>query len=182
MSALQTQGKRLRQSLSVIDTTYLGNSCQLAISVFSGMRFVCTHQPKIARGLCRKCYYEAWKTGAFQPWIFTETCPKKPINLEKFWSGNKRLHTELIRLLGGRCSDPNCHWVNDDGTKGCTDLRCLQVDHKHGGGHKTRREAGGAYNDYKKAVADPERSQMYQVLCANCNWVKRHENKEHGKS
>lgn len=83
-------------------------------------------------------------------------------------------------MLGGRCANPSCPWINADGTEGCTDMRCLQIDHKQGGGHQARQKAGNSYNEYKRALQDSERDQHFQVLCANCNWIKRYEQKEFG--
>lgn len=87
-------------------------------------------------------------------------------------------HKELIVLLGGRCMNPNCKWVNDDGSRGCTDERCLQIDHINGDGTKCRALAGNAYTHFKNVIADPDRAKTHQLLCANCNWIKRDENQE----
>jgi hypothetical protein len=58
---------------------------------------------------------------------------------------------------------------------GFDDFRALQIDHVHGGG---KREIGklGIYAVLKKALEDTTGS--YQLLCANCNWIKRYENNE----
>ena len=48
----------------------------------------------------------------------------------------------------------------------------LQIDHVNGGGHK---EGKWGPTLYKLVYANP---QKYQLLCANCNWIKRAENKE----
>ncbi len=90
----------------------------------------------------------------------------------------KNLRAHLIRLLGGKCSNPSCAWVNTDGTQGCTDIRCLQVDYRFGKGYQARCASGGSYNEYKSAIADPNRNERYQALCANCNWIKRQECRE----
>jgi hypothetical protein len=94
-------------------------------------------------------------------------------------SAQKREYREKIKLrafevLGGpRCSNPNCLVPG-----GCSDIRTLQVDHKQGGGHKeiTKISTRGIY---WKIIKNPEEARkIYQVLCANCNWIKRHENGE----
>ena len=95
------------------------------------------------------------------------------------------LTSEIKAQLGGRCASPDCRWHNDDGTIGCTDVRALQIDYKPGG-HSTelraRHGAGlaGLYrvrkNLKQSAIAGIE--SLYQLLCANCNWIKRFENKE----
>jgi hypothetical protein len=83
---------------------------------------------------------------------------------------------KALAKLGNKCANPGCGWVNTDGTHGCDDKRCLQIDHVHGGGSKEQK-ATGVY--YKKVVADQIGN--YQLLCANCNWIKRAVNKEHLK-
>lgn len=71
----------------------------------------------------------------------------------------------VINLLGGECK--KC---------GVRDLRCLQLDHKNGDGSKKARASFAVYNQLLK---NPEKlNQIYQILCANCNWIKRYENKE----
>ena len=59
---------------------------------------------------------------------------------------------------------------------GFEDVRALQIDHVNGGG-ADEFKAMGNYRMYKK-VCDPVNHHLYQVLCANCNWIKRHENDE----
>lgn len=57
------------------------------------------------------------------------------------------------------------------------DVRVLQIDHVHGGGSseiRGGRGAGLAY--YYRVLRDT--TGKYQLLCANCNKIKRHENKE----
>jgi hypothetical protein len=86
------------------------------------------------------------------------------------------LRLENIKTLGGRCSNLDCRWHNDDGTIGCTEFRALQFDHKSGGGsaeREGRRDSGiGLQYRIRK---EPGR---FQLLCANCNWVKRYMNEE----
>jgi hypothetical protein len=74
---------------------------------------------------------------------------------------------QAIEKLGGKCC--RC---------GFTDIRALQFDHVHGGG---RKDIQSTYpmahlNDVLK-----DTSGKFQLLCANCNWIKRHENGEHGQ-
>ena len=83
----------------------------------------------------------------------------------------------VLKKLGNRCSSPTCRWINFDGTRGCTDPRCLQIDHVDGGGTKEFRSMS-AYAFLKKVL---ESVLGYQILCANCNWIKRRENKEYSK-
>jgi hypothetical protein len=55
-----------------------------------------------------------------------------------------------------------------------TDKRVLQLDHINGGGTKERKKTN-SLNRYVRALKDPSK---YQMLCANCNIIKKHENEE----
>ena len=81
------------------------------------------------------------------------------------WFTNRRL--EVIKKLGGKCA--RC---------GFSDKRALQIDHIKGGGSKENRKLGWL-KMYKKILLDD--GSNYQLLCANCNWIKRNENREHIK-
>lgn len=65
------------------------------------------------------------------------------------------------------------------GKCGFSDIRALQLDHIHGGGSKQRKLLGGVgtYSWMRKNNYPIG----FQVLCANCNWIKRYENKEHNE-
>jgi hypothetical protein len=84
-----------------------------------------------------------------------------------------------FKKLGGKCSNPACQWLNPDGSRGCTDHRCLQVDHVEGGGNAERKmkRSWDQRALYKRVIEDEEG--RYQLLCSNCNWIKRHEHGEH---
>lgn len=80
---------------------------------------------------------------------------------------HQKNRNEAIEALGGRCV--KC---------GMLDLRCLQIDHINGGGGKEIRSTG-AYARYKWIKSNVEEAKLkYQILCANCNWIKRDENNE----
>ena len=79
-----------------------------------------------------------------------------------------KLRSEVIEFLGGKCT--KC---------GFDDPRALQIDHIHGGGHRDYRSHKNQY-DFYKVILEKRRSDL-QLLCANCNWIKRHDNKEHGQ-
>lgn len=81
----------------------------------------------------------------------------------------KSLRSGLIELLGGKCI--RC---------GFNDIRALQLDHINGGGLREVKIKGNnivMYLSYSKN--HDELKSKLQVLCANCNWIKRAENKEH---
>lgn len=59
---------------------------------------------------------------------------------------------------------------------GYTDKRALQIDHVLGGGTKEREVFKSTTSYLKKVLADETGS--YQILCANCNWIKRAEEGE----
>lgn len=67
---------------------------------------------------------------------------------------------------------------------GFDDPRALQIDHINGGGHAERLakpsswkfSCNAAYQRMRQRFLDGE----LQVLCANCNWIKRAENAELG--
>jgi RNase P subunit RPR2 len=65
---------------------------------------------------------------------------------------------------------------------GFDDVRALQIDHVNGGGMKENKKrnngivAGGL--QFYKIVLREINSGKYQLICANCNWIKRHTNNE----
>jgi len=82
-----------------------------------------------------------------------------------------RARLDTLRLLGG------CHCAQC----GFDDWRALQVDHVDGSGYADSRTKQNVHT-FRKWVLNhlDEAKKFYQVLCANCNWIKRHENEEHG--
>ena len=61
---------------------------------------------------------------------------------------------------------------------GFEDRRALQIDHVYGDAAEDRKRfCGGRYRIayFKRIIEHPDR---YQILCANCNWIKRAENGE----
>lgn len=82
------------------------------------------------------------------------------------------------RLSNGevKCSNPNCLVPG-----GCKDIRCLQIDHINGGGNAAWKRMGLAdFQRYKYLINLPieELKKNYQLLCANCNWIKKYEKGE----
>lgn len=80
---------------------------------------------------------------------------------------NKRIYREnkalLMEALGDSCV--RC---------GFDDKRALQFDHIHGGGVKQQ----GRLTWLQLQTWMLKNLDEIQVLCANCNWIKRHENNE----
>jgi hypothetical protein len=89
------------------------------------------------------------------------------------WKANERAKAYfrrkrelIIWLLGSKCR--SCSFI---------DKRALQIDHVYGGGNQVGRQQGASY--YKEILESIERGEnKYQLLCANCNWIKRVEQKE----
>jgi hypothetical protein len=62
---------------------------------------------------------------------------------------------------------------------GIDDIRVLCIDHVNGDGKDDRWYGKMPYAKFlDKVVAD--KTGRYQILCQNCNWIKRWENKEYG--
>ena len=93
---------------------------------------------------------------------------------EKDWREARRAsvrkHREKVKaliyqLLGG----PKCVRCGFD------DERALQIDHIHGAGTRGRNERG-VHREYADILRWGR--EKFQVLCANCNWIKRKEDGE----
>ena len=77
-----------------------------------------------------------------------------------------RWKSRVYDLLGNKC----CHC-------GFSDIRALQIDHINGGGSNKERNRNSSY--YKKVAKSIEKNEKeFQILCANCNWIKRWEKGE----
>lgn len=78
-----------------------------------------------------------------------------------------KLRADVLLALGGSCV-----------VCGVSDPRVLQIDHVNGGGSKQRKSVRGL-SFYRFVLTELEKgSKDFQLLCANCNWIKRYENKE----
>lgn len=82
----------------------------------------------------------------------------------KDWRQERR--QKVIELLGSICV--KC---------GFSDARALQIDHVNGGGNRERIELGSNPALYSKILK--QGTSGYQLLCANCNWIKRSEKQEY---
>lgn len=94
--------------------------------------------------------------------------------------GTRSIREQIINILGGRCSSLECKWLRSDGMPGCDDTRCLQIDHKNGKGRQAAILAGSSYRHYQEILNDSDIITKYQLLCANCNWIKRRVKNENG--
>jgi len=87
-------------------------------------------------------------------------------NLRSYkYQSNLRL--KVIEKLGGKCFI--CSF---------SDNRALQVDHVNGGGTKLNRLK--SWSIRYLGILNGTTDIKYQVLCANCNWIKRYTSKEVG--
>ncbi len=73
----------------------------------------------------------------------------------------------VLTLLGGKCV--HC---------GYSDPRALQIDHINGNGRKEMREGNNSSRVYYYKRILNIQGKGYQILCSNCNWIKKYENKE----
>lgn len=77
-----------------------------------------------------------------------------------------RLRDQVLVGYGDKCS--HC---------GFSDRRALQIDHVNGGGNKMR-NAGMKDAILFRFIIKNNFPPDFQLLCANCNFIKRHENDE----
>jgi len=65
---------------------------------------------------------------------------------------------------------------------GIDDLRILTIDHKNNDGYRERKTKTN-YQIYKSIIKLPfeEARKGYQVLCHNCNWIRRYNSEDEEK-
>jgi len=82
---------------------------------------------------------------------------------------NRKIRQKILKKLRGKCI--RC---------GFDDWRALQIDHIKGKGNKEREKFPrlGFYR-YLLKMSENELFEKYQLLCSNCNWIKRWEKGEH---
>jgi hypothetical protein len=80
-----------------------------------------------------------------------------------------RIKAECFKLLGDQCS--RCTF---------TDPRALQVDHVNRAQVPRTSPYRAGHKLYAAIVAGRVPRSDVQLLCANCNWIKRFESGEHG--
>lgn len=90
---------------------------------------------------------------------------------ERSNQAQKLLRESLFEILGKRCV--KC---------GFNDPRILQIDHIKGGGVRELKKFGSSYSMWKFYLSNQHHiSTNLQILCPNCNWIKRMENDENRK-
>ena len=87
----------------------------------------------------------------------------------------QRLKIEVFKAYSPelKCQNPNCAVPG-----GMKDVRALSIDHIQGGGCKERRERGASFAFYMW-LKENNFPSGYQVLCMNCQFIKRSERKEY---
>lgn len=80
----------------------------------------------------------------------------------------RELRVRTVTHLGGRCR--RCGYDGDS--------RAFAIDHVNGDGGKERKSGRVQAAIWRAALVDEEG--RYQLLCANCNVIKRFEQNEHG--
>ena len=91
---------------------------------------------------------------------------RKKCQAESFRNRKVKARNECTEILGSKCI--KCGFSNKI---------ALCVDHISGGGRKEQKKFGGSYimKILKKIKSG---SKEYQLLCCNCNQIKKMENKE----
>ena len=96
-----------------------------------------------------------------------------PVNAKRYY----RLKESLVHILGQ-------YWCQKCGQH---DKRCLQLDHINGGGcYEYSKSPRAKFSSVKKMqlyyIQHPDEARKkLQILCANCNWIKRFTNGENGR-
>lgn len=80
----------------------------------------------------------------------------------------RKSRNAVLEALGGKCV-----------ICGFSDKRALQIDHINGGGSKERKKMSFGMQFHRYVLSSFIKGEnKYQLLCANCNWIKRVENNE----
>lgn len=98
-------------------------------------------------------------------WRINRSSSLLPKNKRDFY---QKIRLKTLNALGGKCI--RCNFEDE---------RALQVDHVNSDGSIEYKKYSGVSFFYH--VLKHLNSNRYQVLCANCNWIKRREKEECGK-
>ncbi len=162
-------------------TKYCSSSCAKIAKALKMRVWRKTHGQTISDtyygSLCRECntvlsvintYINRAKTND----KICKICSKKRSsrNTTKYYMKYRKI---ILEKLGNKCV-----------TCGFSNKKALQLDHIHGDGH-VERKLKIWYGAYLKRLAEmplEDLKKTYQLLCANCNWIKRVDNKEHRRN
>lgn len=114
----------------------------------------------------KKWYYDHRKENLIKARIYAKKHyqQKKKYMLTYYRKRWRKIRNEIYDLLGKKCV--RC---------GFDDERALQVDHLNNDGYLLRKTITNTLSFLKHIKKTP---QKYQILCANCNWIKRVETDE----
>ena len=82
-----------------------------------------------------------------------------------------RRRVGALLALGGKCV--RCGFDSD--------YRALQLDHINSDGFKDNKKYWQLQQRIYAEIIDGKHKDKYQILCANCNWIKRYELEEHSR-
>jgi hypothetical protein len=120
-------------------------------------------------GLCVKCWEKLKRNKTLKRKDWQKRFREK--NIERIRKNNDKYNhnarQQVIDLLGGKCI--RC---------GFSDIRALQVDHINGGGYRELKNHNSKERLRMVVESVGNKENKYQLLCANCNWIKRFEDKE----
>jgi len=122
-----------------------------------------------ARG---KLFYQnnrAKRRAVADKWLANNKERFKEIQAKSRYKTMRELKGKVYSKLGGKCA-----------TCGESRPPVLSVDHINGGGNMHRKSLRRDRRKYYKDILSDE-SGRFQILCMNCQWMKRHVNGEHSK-
>ena len=112
----------------------------------------------------RKCYMDGIQERSTK-WLKTEEGHNWKVNNQRKNARQRRIRALIA--LGGKCI--RC---------GYKDLRALHIDHVNSDGNLERKSRKTV--ESKLWIGKDIDKSRYQILCANCNWIKRIEEAEVG--
>lgn len=99
--------------------------------------------------------------------------PKRIYTNEEYFirhrEGRVRVRNNILTLFGQKCN--KCGY--------CEDVRALQVDHINRATVHRNHTARSGYGLYIRILNGTLPISDFQLLCANCNWLKKLDNNEH---
>lgn len=81
---------------------------------------------------------------------------------------HQKIREQVIEAMGGECCQ--C---------GYSDKRALHIDHKNADGGKIRGRTNNGWSKMYHEIIKGLGKEKYQLLCANCNWIKKHDGQEY---
>ena len=112
--------------------------------------------------ISRKYYHEGGGKQKIKEWW--KKHPERTYDyMKRYFAKVGTYRDKLVKILGTKCAE--C---------GCSDMRCLQIDHINNDGYNDRKRFKTINSFYIFYVKHPkEAKKQLQILCANCNWIKR---------